>query len=162
MAKRSCQIKRLTILFLICSINFSAQKLSTVAPQIIPFDFGDEPANTGDTVGVQCLANKGDLPMEIRWILNSSPIVSNELGISIVKLNQRTSSLSIGSVEAMHRGSLKCLVSNKAGVAEHSIELKVNGLSMLFISASKIEISSLRFVFFEYRICCNLSPVLVL
>lgn len=105
----------------------------TVAPQIIPFDFGDEPANTGDTVGVQCLVNKGDLPMDIRWVLNTSPIVSGEMGIAITKLNQRTSSISIGSVEAMHRGTLKCIASNRAGVAEHSIELQVNGLSIIIV-----------------------------
>lgn len=94
----------------------------------MPFDFGDEPTNTGDTVGVQCLANKGDLPMEIRWILNSSPIISGENGITIMKMNQRTSSLNINSVEGMHRGIFKCLVSNQAGTVEHLAELNVNGL----------------------------------
>lgn len=98
----------------------------------MPFAFGDEPTNTGDTVGIQCVANKGDLPVEIRWIQNSSPIVSGENGIKIVKLNQKTSSLNINSVEGMHRGIFKCIVSNKAGIAEHLAELKVNGLSLCF------------------------------
>lgn len=94
----------------------------------MPFDFGDEPTNTGDTVGVQCLVNKGDLPMEIRWVLNSSPIVSGQNGISIVKLSQRTSTLNINSVEGLHRGIFKCVVSNAAGTVEYSDELNVNGL----------------------------------
>lgn len=45
-----------------------------------------------------------------------------------MKMNQRTSSLSINSVEAIHRGIFKCIVSNKAGSTEHSAELRVNGL----------------------------------
>lgn len=94
----------------------------------MPFAFGDEPTNTGDSVGIQCMVNKGDLPVDIRWVLNTSPIVSGENGITIVKLNPRTSSLSINSVEGMHRGIFKCLVRNKAGTAEYSDELKVNGL----------------------------------
>lgn len=93
----------------------------------MPFDFGDESINTGDTVGVQCLVNKGDLPMEVRWVLDSSPIVSGQNGISIVKLSQRTSTLNINSVEGMHRGIFKCVVSNAAGTVEHSAELNVNG-----------------------------------
>lgn len=100
----------------------------SVPPQIMPFDFGDEPTNTGDTVGVQCLVNKGDLPMEIRWVLNSSPIVSGQNGISIVKLSQRTSTLNINSVEGLHRGIFKCVVSNAAGTVEYSDQLNVNGL----------------------------------
>lgn len=103
--------------------------LYAVPPQIMPFAFGDEPINTGDSIGIQCMANKGDLPIEIRWVLNSSPLVSAENGITIVKLNQRTSSLNINSVEGMHRGLFKCLAINKAGTTEYLAELKVNGLS---------------------------------
>lgn len=94
----------------------------------MPFVLGDEPINTGESVGIQCMSNKGDLPIEIRFVLNSSPIVTGENGITIVKLNQRTSSLNINSVEGMHRGLLKCIATNAAGSAEHSAELKVNGL----------------------------------
>lgn len=94
----------------------------------MPFMLGDEPTNTGDSVGIQCMANKGDSPIDIRWVLNSSPIVSGENGITILKINQRTSSLSINSVEGMHRGQFKCIATNEAGSAEYSAELKVNGL----------------------------------
>lgn len=94
----------------------------------MPFAFGDEVSNTGDSIGIQCMANKGDLPIDIRWVLNTSPIVSGENGITIIKLNQRTSSLNINYLEGMHRGIYKCLVSNVAGTAEHAAELQVNGL----------------------------------
>lgn len=98
-----------------------------VAPQIVPFEFGNEATNPGDSIGIQCMANKGDLPMEIRWVLNTSPLISGENGITILKLNQRTSSLNINSVEGMHRGMFKCLATNKAGTAEYFAELQVNG-----------------------------------
>lgn len=92
------------------------------------FVLGDEPTNTGDSVGIQCMANKGDSPIDIRWVLNSSPIVSGENGITILKINQRTSSLSINSVEGSHRGIFRCIATNEAGSAEYSAELQVNGL----------------------------------
>lgn len=100
---------------------------ASAPPQIQSFGFGDESINTGDAVGVHCIANKGDLPVDIHWILNSSPIISGQNGVTVMKMNQRTSSLSINSVEGMHRGIYKCLVSNLAGTVEHSAELRVNG-----------------------------------
>lgn len=101
----------------------------------MPAMFGDEPTNTGESVGIQCMANKGDLPMDIRWVLDSSPIVSGENGITIVKLNQRTSSLNINSVEGIHRGIFKCIATNQAGIAEHSALLQVNGLFSSHLNA---------------------------
>lgn len=93
----------------------------------MPFDFGDAPVNTEESIGVQCMATKGDLPMDIRWVFDSMPVISGQNGITIMKMNKRTSSLNINSVEGMHRGIFKCLVSNEAGWAEHSAELHVNG-----------------------------------
>lgn len=75
--------------------------------------------------------------MDIRWVLNSMPIISGKMGISVIKLNQRTSSLSIGSVEGIHRGLLKCIASNIAGVAEYSVELQVNGLLSLLLTVEQ-------------------------
>nr|XP_044249292.1 Down syndrome cell adhesion molecule-like protein Dscam2 isoform X1 [Drosophila takahashii] len=97
-----------------------------VPPQIQAFDFGTEPANTGEMAGGFCMVPKGDLPMEIRWTLNSAPIITGEHGFSLSRLNPRTSSLSIDSLEARHRGLYKCIASNKAGSAEYSAELHVN------------------------------------
>lgn len=117
----------------------------------MPFDFGDDPINTEESIGVQCMANKGDLPMDIRWVLNSSPVTAGQNGITIMKMNQRTSSLNINSVEGMHRGLFKCLVSNEAGTAEHSAELRVNGSLLLWSSGYKIEFDDdqLDFIFFK-------------
>jgi len=100
---------------------------SKVPPQIQAFDFGSEAANTGEISGGFCMVPKGDLPMEIRWTLNSAPIITGEHGFSLSRLNPRTSSLSIDSLEARHRGLYRCIASNKAGSAEYSAELHVNG-----------------------------------
>lgn len=98
-----------------------------VPPQIQPFDFGAEPANTGEVAGSFCMVPKGDLPLEIRWTLNSAPIITGEHGFSLSRLNPRTSSLSIDSLEARHRGLYRCIATNRAGSTEYSAELHVNG-----------------------------------
>ncbi|EDW31485.1 GL10941 [Drosophila persimilis] len=107
-------------------IYHTAELRVNVPPQIQPFDFGVEPANTGEVAGIFCMVPKGDLPMEIRWTLNSAPIITGEHGFSLSRLNPRTSSLSIDALEARHRGLYKCIASNKAGIDEYSAELHVN------------------------------------
>lgn len=97
-------------------------------PQITPFDFGDEPLNNGELTGVQCIVPKGDLPVEIYWTLNANPIITGQDSFTIMRLNARTSALSIESLNAGHRGIYKCVTKNKAGIAELSAELKVNGM----------------------------------
>lgn len=94
----------------------------------MPFAFGDEPSNVGEVASVNCVVQKGDLPLEIHWILNSGPIVSGEDGFTIVKMNARTSYLNIDYLDAKHRGLYKCIAKNMAGVTEHVAELHVNGL----------------------------------
>ena len=73
------------------------------------------------------MVSKGDLPIDILWILNSSPIIHGENNFSIMKLNPRTSSLNIESLNAKHRGMYKCIAKNIAGSSEYSAELQVNG-----------------------------------
>lgn len=98
----------------------------TVPPQLVPFTFGDEASNSGDSQAIQCMAMKGDLPIEISWWLNEKPIEVAS-GISISKVSPRLSSLSIDSISDKHRGDFKCVARNKGGHAEYATELKVNG-----------------------------------
>lgn len=93
----------------------------------MPFNFGDETLNYGESVGVQCMVNKGDLPVDIRWTVNASPIVSGENSFTIMKMNSRTSSLNIEYLDAIHRGMYKCVASNRAGTSDQSAALEVNG-----------------------------------
>lgn len=93
----------------------------------MPFTFGDESFNTGDSTGVQCMIVKGDLPMIIKWTLNKLPTISGENDITITKLSAKTSVLNIASVREEHRGVYKCIAENNAGIADYASELHVNG-----------------------------------
>lgn len=105
----------------------------TTFSAIQPFTFGDEPSNIGELAGVSCIVPKGDIPLEIHWSLNGEPIMPGTKGISITRLNFRTSALSIDSLEGHHRGVYKCLTQNKAGTVEYSAELFVNGTIYMMI-----------------------------
>ncbi|XP_022815126.1 Down syndrome cell adhesion molecule-like protein Dscam2 isoform X43 [Spodoptera litura] len=96
-----------------------------VLPQIHPFTFGDEPANAGDTVGVQCMVTKGDTPVNITWHLNGKP-TSDIQGITVTRIGHKSSSLSIDSVASVHTGIYTCSAANRAGYANYSTELAVN------------------------------------
>ncbi|XP_069356507.1 cell adhesion molecule Dscam1 isoform X33 [Maniola hyperantus] len=96
-----------------------------VLPQIHPFTFGDEPANAGDTVGLQCMVTKGDAPLNITWYLNGKD--ANKIqGITVTKIGHKSSSVSIDSVSFIHTGAYTCYVRNQAGDANYSTELVVN------------------------------------
>ncbi|XP_070134571.1 cell adhesion molecule Dscam1 isoform X21 [Drosophila bipectinata] len=97
-----------------------------VPPQVLPFSFGESAADVGDIASANCVVPKGDLPLEIRWSLNSAPIVNGENGFTLVRLNKRTSLLNIDSLNAFHRGVYKCIASNAAGSSENVAELQVN------------------------------------
>lgn len=94
---------------------------------MIPFSFGDEPSNPGDTQAIHCMTTKGDIPLTFRWLLNGQPLINNENKISVLKVSPRLSTLSIESINDKHRGVFKCIASNKAGQSEFSTELHVNG-----------------------------------
>lgn len=100
---------------------------TSVPPQVMPFSFGDDPSNYGESIGAQCMVTKGDLPIDILWSISSQPIVSGEQSFTITRLNSRTSTLNIEYLDAIHRGIIKCVASNAAGSAEYSALLEVNG-----------------------------------
>lgn len=99
-----------------------------VPPLIVPFSFGEVPSNPGDTVVVNCVATKGDLPLEISWTFSSETIDSSlHNGITTTALGPRASVLTINSVTANHQGNYTCIVQNAAGRAEYAATLVVNG-----------------------------------
>ncbi|CAB3223434.1 unnamed protein product [Arctia plantaginis] len=110
--------------------NYSAELSVNVLPQIHPFTFGDEPANAGDAVGVQCMVTKGDIPINITWLLNGKP-TGEMTGISVSKIGHKASSLSIDSVGSVHAGVYTCLAANRAGHANYSTNLSVNVLPQM-------------------------------
>lgn len=100
--------------------------LFIVLPQIVAFDFGTEPINSMDMVSAYCTVNKGDLPINIYWMLNDHKIFSND-GIAISRTNQRISVLSIESVRGRHNGNYTCIAENSAGKVHHTAQLIING-----------------------------------
>lgn len=94
----------------------------------MPFSFGEVPANPGDAAVVNCVATKGDLPLEISWTFSSETIDSSlHRDIMTTPLGPRASVLTINSVSANHQGNYTCIVQNAAGRAEHAATLVVNG-----------------------------------
>lgn len=93
---------------------------------IFPFDFGEDPVDTLDTVSINCVVSKGDLPIKIVWLMNGERISSND-GITISKMGPKMSTLYIESIRPRHAGVFSCRAQNKAGSVEHSSQLKVIG-----------------------------------
>ncbi|XP_076265888.1 Down syndrome cell adhesion molecule 1 isoform X20 [Rhynchophorus ferrugineus] len=96
-----------------------------VIPHINPFDFGEEPVNSGDSASLNCLVTKGDLPINISWLHNNVSIGYMD-GIMTNKLGNKVSALTIESVQESHSGLYTCIAENKAGVSQYSASLYVN------------------------------------
>ncbi|XP_058116716.1 cell adhesion molecule Dscam2 [Anopheles coustani] len=96
-----------------------------VSPQLVPFDFGEDAVFAMDMVSATCTVNKGDLPIDIVWLLNGRKIYSND-GILISRPSPRLSTLSIESVRDRHSGNYSCIAMNHAGSMEHVSQLLVN------------------------------------
>lgn len=98
-----------------------------VSPQIAPISFGEEIANAGDLVSVQCVVTKGDSPLEITWTFDGHPIQSYHSDVIVSDTGKRVKQLTIESVAARHAGEYTCVASNAAGSISHSVTLDVNG-----------------------------------
>lgn len=81
----------------------------------------------GDTVQVQCLVSKGDMPITFSWLFNGM-LIANEMSVNIAPFGKKTSVLSIEYVKESHIGNFTCVVSNKAGVSTSSAELLIKGM----------------------------------
>lgn len=100
--------------------------LYEVPPKIVPFTFGDEPSNYGESASVQCSVIVGDFPLDIAWLLNGETITMDS--VSKAKLSKRLSYLNIDSVSGEHAGNYSCVASNLAGAVEQMARLIVNGI----------------------------------
>lgn len=70
---------------------------------------------------------KGDVPLQIEWLMNGHPVHNDEMGINVVQFSPRLSTLSIAALEPKHRGLFECRATNLAGSASASAELLLNG-----------------------------------
>lgn len=111
---------------------FSSLCISSVGPHITPFEFEGE-ANTGDNLQLTCHVSKGDIPLEITWLLNNKEI-KNTYGITTLPIGSRTNLLTISSVQSEHSGVYTCKATNKGGEASHSAELFINGTTKFMLN----------------------------
>lgn len=112
----------------------------------MPFTFGDEPTNFGDSVGIQCTVTKGDLPISIEWTLNGQLIdagIATEFGIVIGRIGSKSGSLNIDFVNGEHRGYIACQATNPAGTSEFAAELLVNGIILIHVYSHTYIVCSL-------------------
>lgn len=111
-----------------------------VLPAITPFSFGDEKVNFDEAVTATCTITKGDQPINIWWMVfddlyQVEKNLSTSDGVMITRNSQKLSILAIEAVKARHRGNYTCFAQNKAGIAQHSAFLFING--DFFISSSQ-------------------------
>lgn len=93
---------------------------------IVPFAFDKGPAKSGQDITITCTVSDGDLPLDIKWLLNDKPVDSYP-SINSAKFGKRNMVLSIESVTADHTGNYTCQASNKAGSVSFSTDLQVYG-----------------------------------
>ena len=98
-------------------------------PEIVPFDFGGESVNEGESAMIMCNIRKGDKPYHITWNLKGD-IVSSDPDLVTTMLGNQASLLTINNVGFRHSGVYTCRAENEAGVTSYSTQLKVNGISV--------------------------------
>lgn len=86
----------------------------------------------GDTVQIQCLVSKGDVPIIFSWLFNGEPI-SMEMSVKTAPYGKKTSLLSIESANESHIGNFTCVASNRAGITTFTAELFVKGIVIIMI-----------------------------
>ncbi|XP_049290916.1 Down syndrome cell adhesion molecule-like protein Dscam2 isoform X22 [Anopheles funestus] len=95
-----------------------------VPPKIVPFSFGEETMNSGDSGSVQCNVLSGDFPLSIRWYFNGYLI--DDHTVTITSIGKRLSVLNIDSVHGRHAGNYTCEAQNQADTVSFTTELLVN------------------------------------
>lgn len=123
--------------FLIFNFTKNTLFFFKVSPQIVPFTFGDGPANSGESMSTICTISRGDYPLEFLWYLDGEKILTKDREDISISNTKRRSVLEIESVSAHHAGEYTCAVSNAAGATSHSSILIVNG-NLTYIQANEI------------------------
>lgn len=84
-----------------------------------------------------CSVTKGDLPLRLWWTFKGDEdefaynLTTND-GVMVTKPSPKMSVLGIEAVKARHRGNYTCHAQNRAGVAQQSAYLSINGSKLIF------------------------------
>lgn len=99
------------ILSLLYIQKLIVKKKFQAVPHILPFNFGEESINEGDTMAVNCMISKGDLPLKIEWLHEGTliPKQSSTSGINIINMSARLSTLNFEYIRGEHRGNYTCM-----------------------------------------------------
>lgn len=85
--------------------------------------------NFEDQASVQCSISGGDRPIQVTWMFNGVELGRrNEYDVTLSKVTKNVHILAIDSIHAKHAGNYTCVAKNRAGVAQHTADLIVNGL----------------------------------
>ena len=99
-------------------------------PKILPLSFGSDVLNEGAFGQLSCVVTEGDEPLSVSWSFHGAEL-SSDLGIVTTPIGSRGSMLLISRVGHRHSGSYTCQASNSAGSSSETVNLYVNGNSML-------------------------------
>jgi Immunoglobulin domain len=118
----------------------------SVPPKIVPFSFGEEPSNFGDSAFVHCSVSSGDSPINLNWYFDGGLVTHADKlrGISTMMMGKKVIALSIDPIKANHAGNYTCAATNQAATTSFSTQLIVNGKGMMII------MSSLKLLFFSF------------
>ncbi|XP_060864227.1 cell adhesion molecule Dscam2 isoform X43 [Metopolophium dirhodum] len=96
-----------------------------VPPKMMPFTFGDDIPEAGETISIQCTVSSGDIPIEFAWTFNGKS-TSDLANVFVSKTGRRVSSLTVESLTEKNVGNYSCLARNMAGETGHTASLYVN------------------------------------
>lgn len=96
----------------------------------MPLSFGSDVLNEGAFGQLSCVVTEGDEPLSVSWSFHGAEL-SSDLGIVTTPIGSRGSMLLISRVGHRHSGSYTCQASNSAGSSSETVNLYVNGNSML-------------------------------
>lgn len=82
--------------------------------------------SSGDSSQVTCSVSSGDQPLEFSWIFEGKTATALP-GVSTMNGGRKASMLIIDPLGAIHRGNYTCTVKNRAGMANFTSELRING-----------------------------------
>jgi hypothetical protein len=95
--------------------------------------------NAGEAAQTQCLALKGDTPLNFTWTFHGDEATFHS-GVVTTGVGQRGSALIIDSVTTHHAGTYTCTARNQVASASYSAVLSVSGTNVLRKSAVSLDI----------------------